>query len=310
MQLQTELVRILLILGPTSLVVWYFVFRHYGERLWAGVLLSYAWQFQWRTLLYAAGVSLGLWQFGYNEFTLYGVPLDLVFGMSVLTGPVVILALPRVPVFWIALLDIVLLNTLLPVSTHSFSASLILSAVSLFTVMPGIWLGRWTSTDTHLLKRAALQPLAWTLLLFWLFPSLFFQITGDSWSVVFIRELWFNGLLLLPMCLPAALIGSALYEFAVRGGGTGFPYDPPKRLVTSGIYKYLANPMQVGIVLGMGWWGVILGSAPVSASGLVAVMLFIVFKDVCNGSCRIGRTDPNWKHYQQTVPKWIPRRPS
>jgi protein-S-isoprenylcysteine O-methyltransferase Ste14 len=309
MQLHTELLRILLILGPTSVVVWLFIFRDYGERLWAGVLLSYAWQFQWRVLLYATGVSLGVWQFGYDDFAVYGVPMDLVFGMSALTGPVVILLLPRVPVFWIALLDILMVNTLLPIATPSLYAALLLSLVSLFTVVPGVLLGRWTLTDTHLYKRAGLQPVSWVLLLFWLFPSLFFQITGDSWAGLLQRPLWQNALLLLPMLLPAGLIASALYEFAVRGGGTGFPYDPPKRLVTTGIYRYLANPMQVGIVLGMGWWGLMLGSLPVSAAGMVAVMLFIVFKDVCNGSCRIGRTDPNWQHYQQRVPKWIPRRP-
>lgn len=309
MPLYTELLRILLILGPTSVVVWLFIFRNYGERLWAGVLLSYAWQFQWRVVLYAAGVSLGAWQFGYDDFAVYGVPMDLVFGMSALTGPVVILLLPRVPVLWIALLDILMVTTLLPISSHSVYASMLLCAVSLLTVVPGVLLGRWTVTDMHLYKRASLQPVSWVLLLFWLFPSLFFQITGDSWAALLQRPLWQNALLLMPMLLPAGLIASALYEFAVRGGGTGFPYDPPKRLVTTGIYRYLANPMQVGIVLGMGWWGFLLGSLPVSAAGMVAVMLFIVFKDVCNGSCRIGRTDPNWQHYQQTVPKWIPRRP-
>ena len=88
----SELLRVLLVLLPATIVAWHFIFRNYGERLWAGVLLSYAWQFQWRTLLYSGGVVTGLWQFGYDDFALYGVPLDFVFGMSALCGPVVILA--------------------------------------------------------------------------------------------------------------------------------------------------------------------------------------------------------------------------
>lgn len=309
MQTSIDVLRILLILVPTAIVVWLFVSRQYGERLWAGVLLSYAWQLQWRSLLYTTGVAAGLWQFPYQQFSLYGVPMDLVFGLSSLCGPLVILLLPRLPAVWIAILDFVFLYTLLSIEGLPLYSMPVLLCVSLLSVMPAIWLGRWTLRDTHLYLRATLQPLAWTLLLFWLLPSLFFQITADSWATFLQRSVWLNTLFLLPMLLPAALIGSALYEFAVRGGGTGFPYDPPKRLVTSGIYRYLANPMQVGIVLGMAWWGVVIHSLPVSAAGLVAVMLFIVFKDVCNGSCRIGRTDPRWHVYQKTVPKWLPRKP-
>jgi steroid 5-alpha reductase family enzyme len=57
----------------------------------------------------------------------------------------------------------------------------------------------------------------------------------------------------------------------------------------------------------MAWWGVVLQSVLVSSSAVVAVLLFIVFKDICNGSCAIGEKDPAWYHYQKEVPKWVPR---
>jgi len=43
-------------------------------------------------------------------------------------------------------------------------------------------------------------------------------------------------------------------EFVERGEGTPIPYDAPKRLVTSGMYRYVANPMQLscGVVM-LGW---------------------------------------------------------
>jgi protein-S-isoprenylcysteine O-methyltransferase Ste14 len=44
------------------------------------------------------------------------------------------------------------------------------------------------------------------------------------------------------------MASAALGEFAVRGGGTPYPWDPPPRLVTTGPYAYLANPMQVSTV--------------------------------------------------------------
>jgi hypothetical protein len=66
--------------------------------------------------------------------------------------------------------------------------------------------------------------------------------------------------------------------------------------------------MQVGIVLAMAWWDVVIASVAFSLSALVALWLFLIFKDVCNGSCAIGEHDPNWALYQREVPRWIPRR--
>jgi hypothetical protein len=38
---------------------------------------------------------------------------------------------------------------------------------------------------------------------------------------------------------------AATTEFAGVGGGTPIPFDPPKRVVTSGPYAFTANPMQI-----------------------------------------------------------------
>ena len=40
---------------------------------------------------------------------------------------------------------------------------------------------------------------------------------------------------------------------------------------------------------------------------VIAVILFIVFKDVCNGSCAIGKESEEWQTYQVAVPQWMPR---
>ena len=40
----------------------------------------------------------------------------------------------------------------------------------------------------------------------------------------------------------------SIYEFAHRGKGTLSPVDPPKTLVVSGLYRYVRNPMYVGVL--------------------------------------------------------------
>jgi hypothetical protein len=53
---------------------------------------------------------------------------------------------------------------------------------------------------------------------------------------------WYRQLAAQSICLLALPGVAAVMEFAGRGLGTPTPYDPPKRLVTSGVYRYCANP--------------------------------------------------------------------
>jgi protein-S-isoprenylcysteine O-methyltransferase Ste14 len=40
-------------------------------------------------------------------------------------------------------------------------------------------------------------------------------------------------------------------DFVVRGQGTPAPYDPPRKLVVQGLYRFTRNPMYVGIFLAL-----------------------------------------------------------
>lgn len=56
--------------------------------------------------------------------------------------------------------------------------------------------------------------------------------------------------------LVVIVVGFSIYavcarRFAVDGLGTPAPWDPPRRLVTSGLYRWTRNPMYVGIVLAL-----------------------------------------------------------
>ena len=57
------------------------------------------------------------------------------------------------------------------------------------------------------------------------------------------------GVLLIAAGLPVLLDSFA--RFAIQGLGTPAPVAPPQRLVVTGLYRYVRNPIYVAVVLGM-----------------------------------------------------------
>lgn len=306
LNMTAELQSALLLLLPTFLWVMLFVRNQYSVIQYSGSLLGFIFQFQ-ASLVF----NIVLLDFGYCTFTstdiplFYGVPIDFILGQALLT-PVIYLLLRKLPI-WVSLIVALLLQ----VGIYDFASMVVIHSpftqLTVLTVIPSLLLATYTAQDSHIYLRATLQAICWACFLTWFFPSLIFQNTHHSWDVFLNRPLWQNMLYLIPLIVPTVILISALWQFAVEGRGTAFPYDPPKKLVTGGIYGYISNPMQLGICLLVAWEGVMLESVLLSFSAIVAVLLFIVFKDICNGSCRIAQLDHNWERYQSAVPKWLPR---
>lgn len=88
--------------------------------------------------------------------------------------------------------------------------------------------------------------------------SLFFLIFVPGLFIIYIP---FNYLtfgpalqagLLVWLSFPLWLIGGPMillcfWDFLVKGKGTPAPIDPPKELVVSGLYRFVRNPMYVGV---------------------------------------------------------------
>jgi protein-S-isoprenylcysteine O-methyltransferase Ste14 len=100
-----------------------------------------------------------------------------------------------------------------------------------------------------------------------------------------------------------------LWVFAVVGRGTPGPWDPPRRLVAVGPYRWLRNPVYLAgmlIVLGQAW---LFGSA---ALLLYAVVLAVAFHLLVIGyeEPRLrGQFGEQYETYRRTVSRWIPRPP-
>src|SRR5262245_31190227 len=75
----------------------------------------------------------------------------------------------------------------------------------------------------------------------------------------------------------AALLIACFAEFVRRGRGTPAPVAPPSRLVVSGLYRFVRNPMYVGVLTVIAGQALVIGSAQVLAYGLVVACGFHAF---------------------------------
>ena len=112
----------------------------------------------------------------------------------------------------------------------------------------------------------------------------------------------------LQLVMLAGLMGaSAVQEFAQRGGGTPIPFDPPRRLVTSGPYAYVANPMQLSMAIVLTGWGLIIGSVWMALAGPMALGYSVGLAAWDEASDLGGRFGEPWRMYRRAVRAWVPR---
>jgi hypothetical protein len=97
---------------------------------------------------------------------------------------------------------------------------------------------------------------------------------------------------------------SAVAEFAQRGFGTPIPYDPPKRLVTAGIYRYCANPMQISCMVVMLLWAALLRSPWLVVAAVVAALYSAGIAHWDEERDLTDRFGDPWRSYRKFVPNW------
>ena len=107
--------------------------------------------------------------------------------------------------------------------------------------------------------------------------------------------------------LPGAVGLWAVDEFRVRGGGTPLPYDPPVRLVTTGPYAYVRNPMQLSMVLMFVGLAAALGSPWLLAgAGLMTLYSAGLAAWDERGDLEARHGD-EYTEYKSSVRNWWPR---
>jgi protein-S-isoprenylcysteine O-methyltransferase Ste14 len=101
-----------------------------------------------------------------------------------------------------------------------------------------------------------------------------------------------------------------IFTFAWIGRGTPAPFDPPRRLVIRGPYRFVRNPMYIGAGLSLAGAALFYESISLLAYGaifLLASHLFVVSYE----EPKLRRTfGPEYEAYCHRVSRWWPRAQS
>ena len=96
--------------------------------------------------------------------------------------------------------------------------------------------------------------------------------------------------------------------FARVGQGTLAPWDPTKRLVAVGPYRYVRNPMITGVATVLAGWAVFTGSWVLALWLVVFVAFNSAYFMLVEEPGLEQRFGAPYRDYKARVPRWIPRR--
>jgi len=136
-----------------------------------------------------------------------------------------------------------------------------------------------------------------------LIPYLLVRRLGEQFDPGRMRLLGF--VLFIP---GLAIITWCFIAFIRRGRGTPAPYDPPRRLVIAGLYRYVRNPQYIGVVLVVLSEALFFGSLVLlgyAAFFAIGYHLFVRFYEEPTLKRLFGE---DYTRYFEAVPRWIPKR--
>jgi protein-S-isoprenylcysteine O-methyltransferase Ste14 len=114
------------------------------------------------------------------------------------------------------------------------------------------------------------------------------------------------------LAIPLWLIGSPIIlwcfrDFTFKGRGTPMPTDPPRELVVTGPYRYVRNPIYVGVLLiytgyflWFGYWTIL----AYAALAFIGVHSFVVLYEEPALKRKFGAS---YEEYIKNVPRWVPK---
>lgn len=96
-------------------------------------------------------------------------------------------------------------------------------------------------------------------------------------------------------------------RFALKGFGTPAPIAPPERLVVSGLYRFVRNPMYVGVLAAILGQALLLGSVTLLEYAGVVWLGFTAMVVVYEEPTLRRTFGASYERYCANVRRWWPR---
>lgn len=103
------------------------------------------------------------------------------------------------------------------------------------------------------------------------------------------------------------LFAATVRLFASEGRGTLAPWDPPKRLVVRGPYRYLRHPMITGVALTLAGEALIASSSGIALWLAGFVLVNSIYLPLVEEPALVRRFGAEYERYMANVPRLIPR---
>jgi beta-lactamase class D len=95
-------------------------------------------------------------------------------------------------------------------------------------------------------------------------------------------------------------------DFYVSGRGTLAPWDPPKRLVIVGLYRFTRNPMYVAVLTILIGWSLLYQSGLLAGFAVVMAIVFHLRVLLHEERWLKQQFGIEWDRYAARVPRWLP----
>lgn len=306
------LARAALLLGPVGGTMLLLILFPLTPRQATAALLGGLWQLPALLVLNMAAQGFDWWRFQPDAIAVLGLPVDLWIGWAIVWGPVAVILSQRVPpvlmIVTFVAADIVSMPLLEPLVVLD-RGWLVGEAVGiLFCLVPCLVLARLTETDSRPVVRTCFHGLGWGGYMLLVLPACVLAWEGRDYIAVLESASALRWIVALTIGLPCLLIGwAAAHEFALVGRGTPVPYDPPKRVVTSGPYASIANPMQITSALVMASLAILTGSTAAWAIPVTFLIFDGIFAAWYNRTHIALAMPEDWAEYRAAVRDWVPR---
>ena len=156
---------------------------------------------------------------------------------------------------------------------------LLLKNLAFTIVVPGFVVG-WV--PLHWFEKNPLWPAVWR------WPQYAAAVLVSPALAVFLASQWF---------------------FATRGQGTPLPFDPPKKFVRRGPYKWVRNPMYLAVFTLIGSQSLFFWSGHITVYLVILMCATHVLVQLWEEEALRRNFGAMYEDYRRDVPRWLPRKP-